>query len=83
MRRKANPGTRPVIVRVTAGKANPAGQSFGVVDAVSVIQSGFSAQAAASQPPIGNLELIARAGSRLAAYWRDDGPASPGDPPDR
>jgi hypothetical protein len=47
-------------------------QELGVVDAVSLIQSGFSGRAAAGKPPIGNLELVARAGSRLVAYFRDD-----------
>jgi hypothetical protein len=67
-------------------------KELGAVDAVALVQSGFSAQAAAGQAPIGNLELVVRAGQRLVAYWRDDGPglnwqlagditnANPGDP---
>ena len=42
------------------------GQSLGQVDAVSLIQSNYGSP--------GNLEVIARSGSNLYAFWRDSGP---------
>ena len=47
------------------------GQSLGHVDAVSLIESNFSA----SGHGPGNLELVARVGDRLAYFWEpDNGP---------
>jgi len=43
------------------------GQDVGRFDAISLIQSNFSAGAG-----IGNLELVARLGEELVTYWRDD-----------
>jgi hypothetical protein len=48
-------------------------QGVGQVDAVSLIQSNFSAAGSGS----GNLELVARVGDRLAFFWRDDLPPFP------
>jgi len=47
--------------------AIPFGQSFGQVDAVTMIQSNFGSP--------GNLEVVARAGDQLFFFWRDSGPA--------
>jgi len=43
------------------------GGSLGPVDAVTLIQSNFGSP--------GNLEVIARVGNQLHAFWRDSGPA--------
>jgi hypothetical protein len=45
------------------------GLDIGVVDAVSMIQSNFTAG-----PGIGNLELVARFQGQLVFYWREDVP---------
>src|SRR5262249_2744683 len=47
------------------------GTEAGHIDAVSLIQSNFTAG-----PGIGNLEIIARAGDRLVFFWKEDAPGS-------
>jgi hypothetical protein len=49
-------------------KAAPVfGQSAGVIDAITAIQSNFGSP--------GNLEVVARSGGQLIFFWRDDSPA--------
>ena len=44
----------------------PAGEELGLVSALSLIQSNFGSP--------GNLEVVARVGEKLFAFWRDSGP---------